>query len=187
MVLLSFTKVYSIVKNVSGTVASFVSFTFSYPIAAFCQCKYRKRWPAGVPGRDVTSSPWRKWRLWRAQWISDRRPGPWAWFFFLYGIVGIMTASHLQRVWCGSKSTQPLRCGIVRPIAALSVTSGINASAVCTPRETATQDGLAPRIYFGCRAVFYIPREVWYCLVMLVTKRDRWESTSQGRVMCEHY
>ncbi len=25
------------------------------------------------------------------------------------------------------------------------------------------------------------------CLVMLVTKRDRWESTSQGRVMCEHY
>jgi hypothetical protein len=22
---------------------------------------------------------------------------------------------------------------------------------------------------------------------MLVTKRDRWESTSQGRVMCEHY
>jgi hypothetical protein len=26
-----------------------------------------------------------------------------------------------------------------------------------------------------------------YCLVMLVTKRDRWESTSQGRVICEHY
>jgi hypothetical protein len=25
------------------------------------------------------------------------------------------------------------------------------------------------------------------CLVMLVTKRDRWESTSQGRVMCEYY
>ncbi len=25
------------------------------------------------------------------------------------------------------------------------------------------------------------------CLVMFVTKRDRWESTSQGRVMCEHY
>ena len=25
------------------------------------------------------------------------------------------------------------------------------------------------------------------CLIMLVTKRDRWESTSQGRVMCEHY
>ncbi len=27
----------------------------------------------------------------------------------------------------------------------------------------------------------------YWCLVMLVTKRDRWESTSQGRVMCEHY
>ncbi len=26
-----------------------------------------------------------------------------------------------------------------------------------------------------------------YCLVMLGTKRDRWESTSQGRVICEHY
>ncbi len=25
------------------------------------------------------------------------------------------------------------------------------------------------------------------CLVMFVTKRDIWESTSQGRVMCEHY
>jgi hypothetical protein len=24
-------------------------------------------------------------------------------------------------------------------------------------------------------------------MVMLVTKRDRWESTSQERVMCEHY
>ncbi len=28
---------------------------------------------------------------------------------------------------------------------------------------------------------------ICFCLVMLVTKRDRWESTSQGRVMCEHY
>ncbi len=28
---------------------------------------------------------------------------------------------------------------------------------------------------------------VGQCLVLLVTKRDRWESTSQGRVMCEHY
>ena len=25
------------------------------------------------------------------------------------------------------------------------------------------------------------------CLVLLVTKRDRWESTPQGGVMCEHY
>jgi hypothetical protein len=25
------------------------------------------------------------------------------------------------------------------------------------------------------------------CLVLLVTKRDRWESTSQGLVMCENY
>jgi hypothetical protein len=30
-------------------------------------------------------------------------------------------------------------------------------------------------------------RNVGGCLVILVTKGDRWESTSQGRVMCEHY
>jgi hypothetical protein len=35
--------------------------------------------------------------------------------------------------------------------------------------------------------VYYMLCACYVCLVMLVTKRDRWESTSQGRVMCEHY
>ncbi len=29
--------------------------------------------------------------------------------------------------------------------------------------------------------------DIMLCLVLLVTKRDRWESPTQGREMCDHY